>query len=92
MTGILMTFEELCAFLKADQDMVLALIEAGAVPPPLNVGDRLVRWVQSDLIRWVQMGCPNFPAPTHEELALIRANRVEKVSIEHAEENRPAAP
>jgi predicted DNA-binding transcriptional regulator AlpA len=77
---MLLTFDELCAFLKADEAMVFSLIEAGSVPPPVNIGDRLVRWVESDLIRWVQMGCPRFPPPTPEELVLIRTKRVDEKS------------
>jgi predicted DNA-binding transcriptional regulator AlpA len=75
---MLLTFEELCVFLKADEAMVLALIEAGSIPTPVNIGDRLVRWVESDLTRWVQTGCPKSPPPTPEELVLIRARRVEE--------------
>ncbi len=78
MTDILLTFHELCAFLKADEPVVLSLIEAGVIPPPVNIGNRLVRWVQSDLIRWVQTGCPRFPPPTAEELALIRTGNLEE--------------
>ncbi len=73
MTNMLLTFHELCAFLKADESMVLSLIETGGIPLPVNIGDRLVRWVESDLIRWVQTGCPRFPPPTFEELSLIRS-------------------
>jgi excisionase family DNA binding protein len=68
---MLLTFSELCEYLKADEPMVLALIEAGSIPPPLNIGNRLIRWVESDLARWVQAGCPSFPPPTPEELVLI---------------------
>jgi predicted DNA-binding transcriptional regulator AlpA len=75
---MLLTFDELCAFLKADEPMVLLLIEAGSIPPPVNIGDRLIRWVEGDLSRWVQTGCPKFPPPTPDELALIRAKRVEE--------------
>lgn len=82
MNDTLLTFHELCAFLKADEAMVLSLIEAGVVPLPLNIGNRLVRWLQSDLIRWVQTGCPRFPPPTAEDLALIRAEQ-------RPEEKRP---
>ena len=78
MTNTLLTFHELCSFLKADETIVLSLIEAGAIPPPVNIGNRLVRWVHSDLLRWVQTGCPSFPPPTSEELALISAKHVEE--------------
>jgi predicted DNA-binding transcriptional regulator AlpA len=74
---MLLTFAELCAFLKADETLVLSLIEAGGIPPPVNIGDRLVRWVESDLTRWVQMGCPRFPPPTAQELALMLDRYVE---------------
>ena len=82
---MLLTFPELCAFLKADEPMVMSLIEAGSVPPPVNIGNQLIRWVESDLVRWVQMGCPSFPPPTPEELDLIRTNRVEEGSHTVAE-------
>jgi predicted DNA-binding transcriptional regulator AlpA len=75
---MLLTFDELCVFLKADEATVLLLIEAGGVPPPVNIGDRLVRWVETDLTRWVQTGCPRFPPPTPAELTLIRAKRFEE--------------
>jgi predicted DNA-binding transcriptional regulator AlpA len=78
MTDMLLTFRELCAFLKADESMVLSLIEEGAIPLPLNIGNRLIRWVQSDLARWVQTGCPRFPPPTSEDLALILRERLEE--------------
>ena len=58
--------------------MVLSLLEAGSIPPPVNIGNRLIRWVVSDLDRWVQMGCPNFPPPTPEELAMIREKRTDE--------------
>ena len=75
---MLLTFQELCTFLKADEAVVLSLIESGNLPPPLNIGDRLIRWVESDLARWVQMGCPKFPPPTSVEIVLIRAKYVEE--------------
>ena len=78
MTDMLLTFHELCTFLKADEPTVLSLIEEGAIPPPVIIGNRLVRWVESDLIRWVQTGCPRFPPPTSEELTLIRTKRIEE--------------
>ncbi len=78
MTDALLTFHELCAFLKADESLVLSLIEVGAVPMPVNVGNRLIRWVASDLARWIQTGCPHFPPPTPEELALIRGKYLEE--------------
>ena len=75
---MLLTFHELCTFLKTDESMVLSLIEAGAIPPPVNIGDRLVRWVQSDLNRWVLTGCPRYPPPTPEELTLIRTKHLDE--------------
>jgi predicted DNA-binding transcriptional regulator AlpA len=78
---VLMTFDELCAFLKAEEALVLALIEAGSVPPPVNIGDQLVRWVESDLARWVQMGCPKFPPPTPEEIRLLCSKRLAEIEI-----------
>jgi len=78
MTDMLLSFQELCTFLKADEAVVLSLIESGVLPPPLNIGDRLIRWVESDLARWMQMGCPKFPPPTPEELALIRTKHLEE--------------
>jgi predicted DNA-binding transcriptional regulator AlpA len=81
---MLLTFPELCAFLKADEATVISLIEAGSLPPPLNIGNRVVRWVESDLARWVQMGCPGFPPPTPDELELIRAARTEKPNMDSA--------
>ena len=78
MTDMLLTLHELCTFLKADESIVLSLIEAGGIPPPVNIGNRLVRWVESDLIRWVQTGCPRFPPPTSEELTLIRTKHLEE--------------
>jgi predicted DNA-binding transcriptional regulator AlpA len=78
MTDMLLTFDELCTFLKADESVVLSLIEAGGIPLPVNIGKRLVRWVESDLTRWVHAGCPCFPPPTPEELALIRTERLDE--------------
>jgi predicted DNA-binding transcriptional regulator AlpA len=74
MIDLLLTFDELCDFLKADRTVVISLIEAGSVPPPVNIGDLIVRWVETDLIRWVQTGCPRFPPPTFTELAMLREN------------------
>jgi predicted DNA-binding transcriptional regulator AlpA len=76
--NLLLTFDDLCQFLKAEELTVFELIEAGSVPPPVNIGDRLIRWVETDLTRWVQTGCPRFPPPTEEELVLIRAKRFEE--------------
>jgi predicted DNA-binding transcriptional regulator AlpA len=78
MTDALLTFQELCAFLKADEPEVLSLVEIGAIPLPVNIGDRLIRWVASDLTRWIQTGCPRFPPPTPDELALIRGKYLEE--------------
>jgi predicted DNA-binding transcriptional regulator AlpA len=83
MIDILLTFRELCTFLKADEAAVMSLIESGGIPPPVNIGDRLVRWVEGDLVRWVQVGCPRFPPPTLDELAMIRAQQL-------AERQQPA--
>ncbi len=85
---MLLTFDELCGFLKADEAAVLWLLESGDLPPPLNIGDRLIRWVESDLARWVQMGCPKFPPPTPEELTLIRTKRIEEKCPPPANDNR----
>jgi predicted DNA-binding transcriptional regulator AlpA len=82
---MLLTFDDLCAFLKADESMVLLLIEAGSIPPPVNIGDRLIRWVQTDLTRWVQSGCPRYPPPTAAELTLIRTKHVEEKKNERRE-------
>jgi hypothetical protein len=37
--------------------------------------------VESDLTRWIQTGCPSFPPPTAEELAMIRQQEpcIEKI-------------
>ena len=91
MIDMLLTFHDLCSFLKADEATVLSLFEAGGIPPPLNIGDRLVRWVESDLTRWVQTGCPRFPPPSHEELALLRRNRLEEQRPAPADANAAAA-
>jgi predicted DNA-binding transcriptional regulator AlpA len=72
MTDMLLTFDELCVFLKADEETVMSLIETGGVPLPLDIGGRLIRWVESDLTRWVQAGCPHYPPPTAVELTMIR--------------------
>jgi predicted DNA-binding transcriptional regulator AlpA len=77
---MLLTFHELCTFLKADPAMVLSLVEAGGIPLPVNIGNRLVRWVESDLTKWVQTGCPRFPPPTPDELALIRSTYIEEIA------------
>jgi hypothetical protein len=58
--------------LKVDEAVVLLLIESGSLPKPLNIGGRLIRWAESDLAKWLQMGCPKYPPPAPEELALIR--------------------
>jgi predicted DNA-binding transcriptional regulator AlpA len=78
MDEVLLTFQELCTFLKADEEVVLSLIESGSLPPPLNIGDRLIRWAEGDLARWLQMGCPKYPPPVHEELTLIRTKHLEE--------------
>ena len=75
---MLLTFDDLCKFLKADEPTVFLLIEEGGMPPPVNIGDRLIRWVESDLTRWVQMGCPRFPPPTASELTMIRSKQLEE--------------
>jgi predicted DNA-binding transcriptional regulator AlpA len=75
----LLTFHELCAFLKADETTAMSLVEEGGIPPPVNIGDRFVRWVESDLVRWVQSGCPRFPPPSPQELAMIRKQLEENV-------------
>jgi predicted DNA-binding transcriptional regulator AlpA len=84
MTDMLLTFDELCAFLKADEATVMSLIESGGVPLPLEIGNRLIRWVESDLTRWVQTGCPQYPPPTAAELAVIRKKL-------HEEKHHPPA-
>jgi predicted DNA-binding transcriptional regulator AlpA len=73
MNNWLLTFQELCDFLKTDETTVFSLIEEGGVPPPMNIGDRLVRWVETDLTRWVQTGCQRFPQPSPEEIKMIRS-------------------
>ena len=78
MTDMLLTFQELCTFLKADEAVVFELIESGSLPPPLNIGNRLIRWAESDLARWLQMGCPKYPPPAPEELTLIRTKYLEE--------------
>jgi predicted DNA-binding transcriptional regulator AlpA len=78
---MLLTFQELCTFLKADEPTVFSLIEVGSVPPPVNIGDRLVRWLESDLVKWVQAGCPRFPPPAPDELELIRTRQLEEARI-----------
>ena len=89
----LLTFSELCSVLKADEPTVLSLVEAGSVPPPVNIGNRLIRWVESDLVRSVQTGCPSFPPLAPEELALIHrqegiAEIVGGIDVEESEQRR----
>jgi predicted DNA-binding transcriptional regulator AlpA len=79
---MLLTFDDLCKFLKADEPTVLSLIEEGGIPPPVNIGDRLIRWVETDLTRWVMTGCPRFPPPTDAELMMIRIKQLEEMRIE----------
>ncbi len=75
---MLLTFQELCTFLKADEEVVLSLIESGSLPPPLNIGDRLIRWAEGDLARWLHMGCPKYPPPVLDEVTLIRTKHLEE--------------
>lgn len=82
---MLLTFEDVCDFLGTDEPTALALIEAGHLPPSVSIGGRLVRWRATDLVRWVEMGCPDYIAPTMREFTTLRERNVEEqLSLEES--------
>ncbi len=45
---------KLCSF---SESMLYKLNRAGKMPPPIRIG-ALLRWKRSDVVRWIEEGCP----------------------------------
>lgn len=55
----LLTANEVAALLKIDRRTLFRKRAAGAIPPPVRIGGRVVRWPAGVLLRWIEQGCPS---------------------------------
>jgi excisionase family DNA binding protein len=54
---LMMTVDEVAEALGISTRQVWRLRSKGDIPEPLNIG-RSVRWRRSDVLRWIEAGCP----------------------------------
>lgn len=66
----------LSELLRTDTPTALALVLDGTVPPPVILGQRLVRWSGASLTTWSAAGCPAGQPLTAEEARRIREVRI----------------
>lgn len=55
----LLTAQSVGAKLSLSKRAVFRMRSAGLICAPLRVGQGAVRWRQSDIEKWIRMGCPN---------------------------------
>ena len=58
-TEKLLTAQAVGAKLSLSKRAVFRMRSAGLICAPLKVGQGAVRWRQSDVERWISMGCPD---------------------------------
>ncbi len=54
----LFTVKQLASLLQMGESSIWRYRDAGYLPAPLKIG-RSVRWRQSDIMDWINAGCPN---------------------------------
>lgn len=52
----LMTAKDVQALLRIDERTLRRATREGAVPPPIHIGGRMIRWRRGDLERWLESG------------------------------------
>jgi predicted DNA-binding transcriptional regulator AlpA len=55
---MLLTISQLADYFATDEKTVMALLNAGKIPHPENIGGHMVRWSESLLRDWTAEGCP----------------------------------
>jgi excisionase family DNA binding protein len=55
----LLRVNDVAALLRCSRRQIYRLIGAKRMPPPIKI-DKLVRWQLSELMAWVNNGCPPF--------------------------------
>ncbi|MHB1038118.1 MAG: hypothetical protein ACYC0Y_26130, partial [Pirellulales bacterium] len=75
---MLFDFDHLAAWLGTDAPTALALLEAGALPPPVTIGGRLLRWSETSLQKWVANGCRAGERPTQADFVSWRVLLVDE--------------
>ncbi|MDP9389120.1 MAG: helix-turn-helix domain-containing protein [Actinomycetota bacterium] len=51
---ILLTLDELAAMLQKSPTAVRRMRERRQLPPAVVLGDRSVRWIEADVVRWLE--------------------------------------
>lgn len=46
--------------LGCSKELVRQMVNRGEMPPPVRVGQRLIRWPRGLILRWINAGCPRF--------------------------------
>ena len=58
-TEKLLTAQAVGAMLSLSKRQIFRMRSASLIVAPLKVGQGAVRWRQSDVERWISMGCPD---------------------------------
>ncbi len=61
----LLTTDDLAALLQIDERTLRRLVREGAVPPPIRIAGRILRWRRADLDRWLDAGGNPVKKPFH---------------------------
>jgi excisionase family DNA binding protein len=55
---VLLSAEEISEMLGINKSFLYSLKSAGRLPPSIRLSRRAVRWRKSDVMRWIETGCP----------------------------------
>jgi prophage regulatory protein len=58
----LLRMREAAAFCNIGESTAWRYLSAGRFPKPIRVGGGALRWRRSDLIAWIEKGCPALKA------------------------------
>ena len=58
MPGILIDIDDFAKILACSTRHVRRLVDRGRIPQPVKLG-ALLRWVKTDVDKWIAAGCPN---------------------------------
>jgi predicted DNA-binding transcriptional regulator AlpA len=64
--------ETLTQLLHTDQADVLGMTERGALPSPMIIDGRLVRWAGDTIDAWLTAGCPSTNPPRNTFFQRVR--------------------
>ena len=57
--AVLLKDREVAALLGVGARFIHSMRATGRIPPPIRLSLRCVRWRKSDILRWLELDCPN---------------------------------